>query len=315
MAELNGSSAASRKEAAAPERPRGSLASSKSARSRVAAGVDPLARVLATGPRLPLSVVVVLAILLHVGMAAGASAASLFDAFAAFQKLVRSSVDMRLAQYELDVAKEPPPPEPEPEKPPEPEAKAEPEPEKPAPKAENPPPAAPPQPAEAAKIMAAEPTPNEGPVDLTNSFVTGSGSTFAGGTTSSDGTSKKAVYNPAAASTGVPGGTGTVPAPAAPPRVGDKSRAPGLLGSVDWNDCPFPGEADAEQVDQAYVMIQVKVKPDGSPENVTIVQDPGKGFGREARKCAMRKKYANGLDADGNAIGGMTKPFRVRFER
>jgi protein TonB len=62
-------------------------------------------------------------------------------------------------------------------------------------------------------------------------------------------------------------------------------------------------------------MIQVKVKPDGSPENVSVIQDPGHGFGREARKCAMRKKYSQGLDPDGNAIGGTTKPFRVRFER
>jgi hypothetical protein len=29
----------------------------------------------------------------------------------------------------------------------------------------------------------------------------------------------------------------------------------------------------------------------------------------------MRKKYSQGLDPDGTAIGGTTKPFRVRFER
>src|SRR5262249_13006431 len=140
----------------------------------------------------------------------------------------------------------------------------------------------------------------------------GSGSTYAGGTTSSDGTSKKAVYNPAAVPTGAPAGTGTTPAPA---RTEDKSRPPGLLGSTDWNDCPFPGEADADQIDQAFVTVQVNVRPDGSPESVAIVQDPGHGFAREARKCAMRKKYATGLDPDGRPVGGSTKPFRVRFER
>lgn len=62
-------------------------------------------------------------------------------------------------------------------------------------------------------------------------------------------------------------------------------------------------------------MIQVTVKPDGSAESVNVLQDPGHGFGREARKCAMRKRYSQGLDVDGNAIGGITKPFRVRFER
>ena len=275
---------------------------------------DPMSKVLATGPRIPVAVTVAVAVFLHVGMAAGATAASLFDEIFAWQKSIHEIIEYRLSSYEVDLVKEPEPPPPEPGKEPEPE----PEPEKPVVKDPTPPPpqqeAAPPKPAEAAKVLTSDPKPDEGPVDLTNSFVQGTGSTYAGGSTSSEGTSKTAVYNPAAANTGVPGGTGTAPAPAAP-RAVDRSRPPGLLGSVDWTDCPFPGEADAEQIDQAFVLIQVKVKPDGSPENVTVVQDPGHGFGREARKCAMRKKYSQALDADGNAIGGMTKPFRVRFER
>jgi len=275
----------------------------------VGPAIDPMSKVLATGPRIPVAVTVAVAIFLHVGMAAGATAASLFDEIFAWQKGIHDIVDYRLSQYEVDLVKEPEP-EPEPEKEPEPEA------EKPVVKEVTPPPTeapAPPKPAEAAKVLTSDPKPDEGPVDLTNAFVQGTGSTYAGGSTSSEGTSKTAVYNPAAANTGVPGGTGTAPAP--PPRTVDKSRAPGLLGSVDWNDCPFPGEADAEQIDQAFVLIQVKVKPDGSPESVNVVQDPGHGFGREARKCAMRKKYSQGSDPDGNPIGGMTKPFRVRFER
>ncbi|OJY15350.1 MAG: hypothetical protein BGO98_22445 [Myxococcales bacterium 68-20] len=275
-----------------------------------------MSKVLATGPRLPASVTIAAAILLHVGMAGAANAAALFDEIFTFHRNVRDVVSFRLSQYEVEIIKEAPPPEPEPEPQPEPEPEAPPEPvvqeAKPVKEAA---PAPPPQPAEAAKVLTSDPTPNEGPVDLTNTFVTGSGSTYAGGTTSSDGTSKTAVYNPAAAPTGVPGGTGTAPAPPVTVRKEDKSRAPGLHGSTDWTDCPFPGEADAEQIDTALVTIQVKVKPDGSPENVTVVQDPGHGFGREARKCAMRKKYTNGLDPDGNAIGGTTKPFRVRFER
>ena len=313
MGDLNGASAGARKQtparASAP-----AVAAVKRPRIVSPPRADPMSKVLATGPRLPVSVTIAVAILLHVGMAGGATAAALFDEIFAWHRAVRDVVDYRLSQYEMEIIKEeaPPPPEPEPE--PEPEAKPEPvEEAKPVVKEQAP--EAPPQPAEAAKVLTADPTPNEGPVDLTNSFVTGSGSTYAGGTTSSDGTSKTAVYNPAAAPTGVPGGTGTAPAPAVTVRKDDKSRVPGLLGSVDWNDCPFPGEADAEQIDQASVMIQVKVKPDGSPENVVVVQDPGHGFGREARKCAMRKKYSNGLDPDGNSIGGMTKPFRVRFER
>ena len=330
MGELNGASR--RRGASSPESPDGASSAprrkaTKGRKNTAAAGAkaggpkrvrvvgpaaDPMSKVLATGPRIPVAVTVAVAVFLHVGMAAGATAASLFDEIFAWQKGIHDIVDYRLSQYEVDLVKEPEPePEPEPEKEPEPE----PEPEKPVVKETPPPEAAPPpQPAQAAKVLTSDPEPNEGPVDLTNTFVTGSGSTYAGGTTSSEGTSKTAVYNPAAANTGVPGGTGTAPAPP-PVRKEDKSRVPGLLGSVDWNDCPFPGEADAEQIDQAFVLIQVKVKPDGSPENVIVVQDPGHGFGREARKCAMRKKYSQGLDADGNPIAGTTKPFRVRFER
>lgn len=300
MPHLNGSAA--RK--SSPKAP-----TSKRTRVPSAASVDPLARVLETGPRLPISVTVALTILLHVGMAGAATAAALFNEIFAWQQEVRKIVDFRLSQYEMDIVKEAPPPPP-----PEPVKEPEPEPEKPVAK-EPPPPSEtpPPAPAEAQKVLTADPDPNA-PVDLTgNTIVSGNSDTSPGGLTATNGTSKKPVYNPAAAATGVPGGTGTGTAP--PARKEDRSRMPGLLGSVDWNDCPFPGEADAEQIDQAFVMIQVKVKPDGSPENVTVVQDPGHGFGREARKCAMRKKYSQGLDPDGNAIGGTTKPFRVRFER
>ena len=272
---------------------------------------DPMSRILAQGPRLPVSITIGAAIVMHVGVAAGATAAALYNDITAYQAIVKGAINARLSQYDLDVMKEK---EPEPPPPPEPAKEPEPEPVKsntpPPVKDEAPPP--PPAPAEAGKILAADPDPKD-PVDLTNSFVTGNANSFAGGNTASNGTSKGPVYNPFANKNGVAGGTGT--APSTSTKVGDRSRVPGLLGSVDWNDCPFPGEADAEQVDQAFVMISVKVKPDGSPENVSVIQDPGHGFGREARKCAMRKKYSNGLDADGNAVGGQTKPFRVRFER
>jgi protein TonB len=271
---------------------------------------DPMAKVLDDDSRSPVVLSACIgALLLHVAMAGGAGAVGMFQEIFAWQKAIHDIIDYRLSQYEVDLVKEPEPPPPPEEKEPEPE------PEKPVAK-EPPRPeeAPPPVPAQAAKVLTAEPKPEEGPVDLTNSFVTGSGSTYAGGTTSSEGTSKVAVYNPAATPKGVPGGTGSG-APVPPPHKEDRSRAPGLLGSVDWNDCPFPGEADAEQIDQAFVLIQVKVKPDGLPESVTVLSDPGHGFGREARKCAMRKRYSQGLDVDGNAIGGATKPFRVRFER
>lgn len=280
-------------------------------RASIALSHDPMEGVLAMGPRIPVAVVVAFTILFHAGIAGAGTAAAMFSEIFAWNRALREVVQYKLSSYEVDVEKEK---EKEPEPPP-PEEKPQPEEPKPVVKEANPPPEAPPQPpaaAEASKVLAADPDPNE-VVDMRDTIVQGTGENYAGGQTASSGTSKNAVTNPAAAATGAVGGTGTAPAPAAP-RV-DRSRKAGVSGSSDWSDCPFPAEADAEQIDQAYVTIQVKVKPDGSPESVNIVQDPGKGFGREARKCAMRKKYNFALDVDGNPIGGMTGPIRVKFER
>jgi protein TonB len=273
-------------------------------RGHVATAVDPLSGVLTMGPRIPVAAIIALAVVLHAGAAAGGTAAALFAEIVSWNRALRDAVSARLAQtYDIDVAK----PQELPPEPPKVEEKEPPPPAKEVPK-EAPPPAQ----AQAAKIIAQEPDKDE-VVDMRDSFVQGTGATYAGGITSSNGTSKDAVRNVAAAPTGVPGGTGTS---GAQPAVRlDKSRGASLSGSSDWGDCPFPAEADAEQVDQAYVTLQVKVRADGSPESATVVQDPGQGFGREARKCAMRKRYQTAQDVDGNAIAGQTKPFRVHFTR
>jgi len=271
---------------------------------------DPMARVYETGSKIPSEWVVAGAIHMHVAFGGIAMGAAMFDDIHTWQRGIRDVIAYRLSQYDVDIIKDtPPPPPPEPEKPPEPEP---PKDNTPPPKAEAPPP----PPSEAAKVLTQEPNPNE-PVDLTgNTFVSGNADTAAGGLTSANGKGTKPVYNPAANNNGTPGGTGTAPAPPPPPPPkDDKSRVAGLLGSSDWNDCPFPAEADAEQIDRQTVLIKVNVKPDGSPLSVDVVQDPGHGFGREAKKCAMRKKYAAGMDANGQPIASTTKPFRVRFER
>jgi protein TonB len=205
---------------------------------------------------------------------------------------------------EIEVTKEEPPPPPPP---PEPEVK--PEPAAPAPhhvREVAPPPA----PAQAAKVLTQEPNPDE-PVDLTgNTIIQGNAEAYAGGFTSADGKSAHAV-NSMAAPTGVPSGTG--PVRAAPPVVGpDRSRR-ASVGETQWN-CPFPPEADAAQIDEAYVMLQVDVSADGAPSAVRVLSDPGNGFGREARPCAMRKRYMPALDHDGNPIASTIK-VRVSFTR
>ena len=87
------------------------------------------------------------------------------------------------------------------------------------------------------------------------------------------------------------------------------------MGNDNWNECPFPPEADSDDINEAYVTMEVLVGANGRAQQVTIVKDPGHGFGREAQKCAMRKMFATQLDRSGNPMAGKTKPFRIHFER
>ncbi|MGD0526175.1 MAG: energy transducer TonB [Polyangiaceae bacterium] len=214
---------------------------------------------------------------------------------------------LRETPEEIEIMKEdtpPPPPPPVVQ-----ENKPEPVPARVTPH-EAPPP--PPSPAQAAKVLTAEPKPDE-PLDLTgNTIVTGNADTFAGGFTASNGTNPNAVHTmPSQA--GVSGGTGKPQAAAPAPAGPDRSRGASLSGGSQWS-CPFPSEADTAQIDEAFVSLQVDVQPDGTPTAVRITQDPGNGFGREARRCAMNKHYQSALDHDGTPISGTWKA-RVHFSR
>jgi periplasmic protein TonB len=206
---------------------------------------------------------------------------------------------------EIDVMRDETPPPPPPQ-----EQEAKPEPA--APPRALPHEAPPPAPAQAGKVLTQEPDPNE-PVDLTgNTIVTGDADSYAGGTTSSKGTSATAV-RALAAPTGVPGGRGAPTA--APVAAGpDRSRPASLGPGSEWS-CPFPPEADTVQMDDAYVTLQVDVRADGSLSAVRVLADPGNGFGREARRCAPSQRFQPALDRDGNPIPGTSKPFRVHFSR
>jgi len=239
----------------------------------------------------------------------------------------RAQAKLALATvYNIEVEKEPPPPPP-PEPPKEePEPAKEPEPPKPV-EAPKPPPTPRSQPAaksapkeepapaaaQAGKVLTQEADPNE-PVDLTGQgFVTGTSESFAGGVTAAGGTSKTAVYDPNARPDGVVGGKGKAPALPASPGP-DRSR-PAKPAEATWASCAFPPEADAEQIDFQLVTIMVTVRPDGTPQSVKVVNDPGRGFGRAARQCALSKKFLPALDRSGAPILSTTPPFTVRFQR
>jgi len=141
-----------------------------------------------------------------------------------------------------------------------------------------------------------------------NVFISSDNDRSPGGEVSSQGTNDKHVVAqhvaPAATGTGAP-----------PPQIVavDLSRTAQLAGSGDWR-CPFPPEADADQVDEASAIIEVTVGPDGKAQRAVVLSDPGHGFGREARQCAMREEYVAALDREGKNVAS-SKKFRVKFER
>jgi protein TonB len=273
---------------------------------------DPLAPILSLGDRevrVGLIGGIIGALFLHT--AVGVQAASTLGDVHAFAVLVRALVIERTqAQVDVDVSEPPPPPpEPEPIPEPEPEPKAPP----PVPAAAAPPTNAPPPPAaaEAGKVLTQEPDPNE-PVDLTaDGFVSGTGDRFAGGVTAANGTATNAVRDLRAAPDGV--GKGPPPGPVAPPGPDLSRAAAPMAGS--WNDCEFPAEADIEGIDSAVVQLTVTVGPNGRAKSVTVLKDPGFGFGQSARTCAFRKQFNAALDRAGTAITMSTAPFTVRFTR
>jgi outer membrane biosynthesis protein TonB len=144
-------------------------------------------------------------------------------------------------------------------------------------------------------------------VDFGDSFVAGKGESFAGGVTEAGGTAKNAVYDSRARAGGVEGGTGT-------DLLGDRSRAPRLAGGNEWEECPFPPEADDAGVDHAVVTLRVEVGADGTVASVRATSDPGHGFAREARRCAMSERWSAGLDRAGNPTSAVAT-VTVRFDR
>jgi protein TonB len=273
-------------------------------------GRDPLDGVLDLGRNASRIVLITLlgATILHGAAVARAEVIPL--EMMAWTKNIGRQVHYRLVEtYEIDIVKPPeappPPPEPEPVK----EIPKEVAPPPLAVKDTTPPPAAPAA-ARASAVLTAPADP-DAPANF-DGIITGTGETFAGGNTAAAGTSDTAVRAKPVAVGGVANGTGTA---AKGPAVGvDHTRLAGVSGSTDWN-CPFPAEADSDQIDQAFPTIQVSVRADGSPEHVTILSDPGHGFGRAALRCAMQQHYQTALDHDGTPIPGVTQSLRVRFER
>jgi len=167
------------------------------------------------------------------------------------------------------------------------------------------------------------PTPSKAPEVVASSTTSAGAATMASGDGSGPG--HGAVAGAGAATTATPDMQAQLHAVPAPPAAAprepaspappvDRSRAPALAGGTAWR-CPFPPEAESDQVDQAVATIVVTVGSDGSPTAVTVVGDPGHGFGRAARACAFGRRYTPGLDGSGAVHVATTAPIRVRFTR
>ncbi|PIE06322.1 MAG: hypothetical protein CSA75_00160 [Sorangium cellulosum] len=294
----------------------------KGAGEKLAVREDPFASVMHFGrhaARTGLVVGFAIALISH-GAFAGRALASPLD-MRKWADGARDEIrDFLWSTYDIEVAKpeEPAPREVEEEKNEPEEEENEPTEVAPAPTAPIAPAAQPPAAAQAGKILTAPEDPDE-PVDLTgDGFVTGNGDEYVGGVTAAAGTGSAVTYNKAAAATGTPGGTGTGPAPPPPPpkpKGPDRSRAATISRGSGWSSCPFPAEADTDQVDYAVVTLVVTVRPNGTPRSVRVLSDPGHGFGRAARLCALSKRYTHALDQDGKPIVGTTPPIRVTFTR
>jgi periplasmic protein TonB len=276
---------------------------------------DPLAAVLGLGNhavRVGAAIGIAFALLTHTAASAEAMT-SLYDMGRVLTWNRTVLHEFFWTMYDVDLQKDKPTPKEEPPPPP-PEPEAPPPPVKAAPKPKEDPYDAPPPPAKAAEVLTRKENPDE-PVDLTGEkFVTGNG-TDLGGLQAGNGTGPQ-TWDPHAKVGGKVGGTGTgAPPPPPPPPAGpDLSRAAGLVGGSSWN-CPFPPEADAEQIDQAVATILVVVSPDGTPKSVQIASDPGHGFGRAARICALGRRFTPALDHSGMPITSTTAPITVRFTR
>jgi len=136
-------------------------------------------------------------------------------------------------------------------------------------------------------------------------FTTGSAPFYSGSPTTGDG--------PRSATAG-PGGREAPPAGGRPVGAGpDRSRRASVAGGLDWS-CPFPPEADLAGVDDGVATLKIAVDSGGRVRRIAVLSDPGLGFGRAAKRCALARSYRPAMDRVGRSIPG-TLVVRVRFVR
>ncbi|WP_159397370.1 hypothetical protein [Sorangium cellulosum] len=85
-------------------------------------------------------------------------------------------------------------------------------------------------------------------------------------------------------------------------------------GAATWS-CPFPEEAERNNIDAGSATIMVYVETSGLARAVYLLQDSGSGFGQTAMRCAATRRYAPARDRSGAPVGAWTPPITMRFAR
>ena len=194
------------------------------------------------------------------------------------------------------------PPAPEETAPPEPKAKQRVATRKPLSKPDAPG-AKPPPPAQAGRLVAKEPSEDE--VDFTDfTVVSGESARFAGGVTAPSGTNPNAVRTSTVDPNARPGG----------PQGEGSLAAPVRLLARNWT-CPWPEQAEMLGITEQTVVIRAMVDTAGRAKKVTLLADPGHGFGTAAVSCARIAKFEAARDRTGAQYTATSPPIRVRFTR
>jgi protein TonB len=121
------------------------------------------------------------------------------------------------------------------------------------------------------------------------------------------------TFDPRATAFGKQGSHGTSKKADAPVGFDHSRTASVIYGYAE--ECGFPPEADAAGIDHAVVHVDIEVGADGKATSVRVLDDPGHGFGRAARSCAMGRNYRSAHDRNGNGIAASLPSVAIRFTR
>jgi TonB family protein len=79
--------------------------------------------------------------------------------------------------------------------------------------------------------------------------------------------------------------------------------------------CAFPDEAANTGVRAQRVQIRILVRPDGTPAEVQVLDDPGLGFADAVRRCALAQRFEPAKNEQGEPIQAWTPTITVTFVR